>query len=94
MPHPDAVAGLAEWDAVLSMGEQQCLGIIRLLHHRPKWAVLDEATSAMAEDVAAEAYKMLDARNVTYVSVARAAAGLRGYHWQVTGLQLLYPYYG
>ncbi|WP_172331648.1 ABC transporter ATP-binding protein/permease [Mangrovicoccus sp. HB161399] len=35
------------WDRDLSLGEQQRLGLARVLLHRPRWIVLNEATSAL-----------------------------------------------
>ena len=51
-----------DWETVLSLGEQQCLGVIRVLYHGCSWLLLDEAMSAMGEDVAAECYGMLKER--------------------------------
>lgn len=51
-----------DWPTVLSLGEQQCLGVIRVLYHGCQWLLLDEATSAMGEDVAAECYSILKER--------------------------------
>ena len=45
----------ADWQNMLSIGEQQRLGFVRVLFHRPKFALMDEATSA------------LDAKNETLV---------------------------
>lgn len=75
-------AAIQHWAGVLSMGEQQCLGILRALYHKPRWAVLDEATSAMPEDVAVESYKLLQSRNINFVSVSQSVAALRPFHGQ------------
>ena len=53
---------IKDWPSVLSLGEQQCLGMVRVIYHGCNWLLLDEATSAMGEDVAAECYCMLRER--------------------------------
>jgi putative ATP-binding cassette transporter len=37
------------WDRILSLGEQQRLAFARLLLHRPRWVLMDEATAALDE---------------------------------------------
>ena len=40
-----------DWASNLSLGEQQRLGVARLLFHRPRYGVIDEATDAVSQDI-------------------------------------------
>lgn len=85
----DKWMAMESWEAKLSKGEAQCISIIRALYHRPTWAVLDEATSAMAKDRAAECYHLLRQRGISCVSVAHsgeAAEVLSPFHSQTLAL--------
>jgi putative ATP-binding cassette transporter len=42
---------VARWDQVLSNGERQRLGVARLLLHKPQVAILDDALSALEDEV-------------------------------------------
>jgi len=75
-----------DWARVLSLGEQQRVGFARALAAGPRYAVLDEATSAV--DVATEKllYEALAESGATYISVGHRST-LLAYHSRV--LQLL-----
>jgi vitamin B12/bleomycin/antimicrobial peptide transport system ATP-binding/permease protein len=48
------------WNRMLSLGEQQRLGIARALLHRPRYLFLDEATASVDEPTEARLYRALN----------------------------------
>lgn len=59
-----------EWADVLSGGERQRIGFARLYFHAPKFAVLDEATSAINPDEEQSLYAKVLERGTTVLSIA------------------------
>jgi vitamin B12/bleomycin/antimicrobial peptide transport system ATP-binding/permease protein len=49
----------AHWNRMLSLGEQQRLGVARALLHAPKYLFLDEATASLDEPSEAALYRLL-----------------------------------
>ena len=68
--HRERWHAVRPWETILSTGEQQSLGIVRLLYSKPSFAILDEATAAMPEDMRREVYALLQERQVAYVTVS------------------------
>ena len=83
--------GMAEWlptldvetrlDKTLSLGQQQLIGFVRLLLHRPNWVFLDEATSALDEGSQRQAMSIFDheLRSATVLSIGHRP-GLEAFH--------------
>ena len=67
------------WSQQLSSGEQQRVGLARVLLMRPDWLFLDESTSALDEKLEAELYAVLAGRlpNATIVSIGHRSAVAR-----------------
>jgi len=61
----------AHWNRMLSLGEQQRLGLARALLHRPDYLFLDEATASLDEPSEAALYSLLEAKlpDTTIVSI-------------------------
>lgn len=55
---PSGLDIVAKWPDILSTGEQQRLAMARLYYHQPKFAVLDECTSAISPDLEKECYRI------------------------------------
>ncbi|XP_062503781.1 lysosomal cobalamin transporter ABCD4-like [Corticium candelabrum] len=67
------------WDDILSPGEVQKLGFARLFCHQPRYALLDEATSAVDEETEGKLYDMCQDLGITLVSISHRMS-LKRYH--------------
>jgi ATP-binding cassette, subfamily D (ALD), member 3 len=59
-----------DWADVLSGGEKQRIGLARLYFHKPTFAILDEATSAINPDEEGLLYAHIDTLGITAFSIA------------------------
>jgi putative ATP-binding cassette transporter len=71
----------AHWNRMLSLGEQQRLGLARALLHAPKYLFLDEATASLDEPSEAALYRLLEEKlpATTIVSIGHRST-LKAFH--------------
>jgi vitamin B12/bleomycin/antimicrobial peptide transport system ATP-binding/permease protein len=71
----------AHWNRMLSLGEQQRLGIARAILHAPDYLFLDEATASLDEPAEAALYRLLQERlsAATVVSIGHRST-LAAFH--------------
>jgi ABC-type uncharacterized transport system fused permease/ATPase subunit len=74
-----AADAAVNWEDKLSLGEQQRLAMARLFYHRPKFAILDECTSAVSLEMEAALYKECKSMSITYITICHRPA-LKAYH--------------
>lgn len=60
----------SDWSVVLSGGEKQRISIARLYYHRPTFALLDESTSAVHEEVEDGIYRGCKDIGITLITVS------------------------
>ena len=81
--------GVAEeevnWDEVLSLGEKQRLAMARLLFHKPRFAILDECTSAVSKDMESRLFHMCIAEEITYITISHRPA-LQMFHDRILSI--------
>jgi putative ATP-binding cassette transporter len=87
---PQLAARLSDeehWNRILSLGEQQRLGIARALLQAPQFLFLDEATASLDEPSEAALYRLLQAKlpDTTVVSIGHRAT-LDAFHQRKAGL--------
>lgn len=74
-----------DWEKVLSPGEKQRLVLTRIFFHCPNFAVLDESTSGIGEDMEDEIYRQIQELGISLISVSHKTR-LRKFHKNILRL--------
>lgn len=67
---PEGFETVKQWTDVLSGGEKQRVAMARLYFHKPRFAILDECTSAVSIDVEDKMYSEAKRHDITLITVS------------------------
>jgi ATP-binding cassette subfamily D (ALD) protein 3 len=68
-----------EWNDTLSGGQKQRVALARLMYHSPKYAILDECTSAISMEAEGHIYQHFKSQGITLLTVSQREV-LAKYH--------------